>query len=126
MNAIEGHIVIKVKKIKDYKIIIITNFILFIWTEVVIIPPNIEVHPVATIGELYQSTSLTCKASGNPSPHIIWYKDNVVIPNDDTDLSVLFFDELRLDDRGFYRCEAIINCTTDSDVSEDVVLNIRG
>ena len=59
-------------------------------------------------------------------PHIIWYKDNVVVPNNNSDPSVLFFDELRLDDRGFYRCEAIISCTNDSDVSEDVVLNIRG
>ena len=99
---------------------------MFIWTEVVIIPPTIEVHPVATTGELYQSTNLTCKASGNPSPYIIWYKDNVAIPNYNSDLSVLFFDELRLDDRGFYRCEAIISCTTDSDVSEDVILNIKG
>ena len=92
----------------------------------VIIAPTIEVHPVATIGELYQSTSLTCKASGNPTPQIIWYKDNVAIPNTNSDPSVLLFDELNLDDRGFYRCEAITNCNTEFAVSDEVVLNIRG
>ena len=92
----------------------------------VIIPPTIDVHPVATTGELYQSTSLTCKASGNPTPHIIWYKDNDLISNTNSDPSVLLFDELNLDDRGFYRCKAITNCNTKFAVSDEVVLNIRG
>ena len=92
------------------------------------IPPTIEIHPVDTIGELYNSASLTCIASGNPVPNILWYKDNVVIRNSNSNQSVLIFTELSLDNRGFYHCEArsIINGRNISDVSIDVVLNIRG
>ena len=90
--------------------------------------PNIEVHPVDTIVELYQSASLICIATGNPAPNILWYKDNVIFSNTNSDPSVLLFDEINLDDRGFYRCEAenIINGRIESDVSIDVILNIIG
>ena len=80
------------------------------------------------MGELYESTSLTCTASGNPTPNILWYKDNVLIPNTNSDPSVLLFDELNLDNRGFYYCEAesIINEIKKSDKSMEVILNING
>ena len=92
------------------------------------IRPTIEVHPVDTIGELYQSASLTCTASGNPTPNIVWYKDGVAISNVNSVPSVLFFNELNLADRGFYHCEAknIINEQNEIDISVDVVLNIKG
>ena len=80
------------------------------------------------MGELYESASLTCKASGNPIPNILWYKDNDIIINNNSDPSVLLFDELNLDDRGFYYCvaENIINARRESDVSMEVILNING
>ena len=92
------------------------------------IRPTIEVHPVDTIGELYQSASLICTASGNPAPNILWYKDGVAISNVNSDPSVLLFNELNLADRGFYHCEAknIINEQNVTDISVDVVLNIKG
>ena len=102
---------------------------LFISTEVIVyIPPKIEIHPVDTIGELYQSVSLTCTASGNPIPNIIWYKDNMPIPYTNSNTSVLLFPELNLNDRGFYHCEAksIINGKNESDASDIIVLNIKG
>ena len=102
---------------------------LFISTEVIVyIPPTIEIHPVDTIGELYQSVSLTCTASGNPIPNIIWYKDNMPIPYTNSNTSVLLFPELNLNDRGFYHCEAksIINGKNESESSDIIVLNIKG
>ena len=80
------------------------------------------------MGELYESASLTCIASGNPIPNILWYKDNDIIINNNSDPSVLLFDELNLDDRGFYYCaaESIINGRRESDVSMEVILNING
>ena len=94
----------------------------------VFLPPTIEIHPVNTIGELYLPTSLICTASGNPAPNIKWYKDNVIIPNTNSNPSVLLFTELNLKDRGFYHCEAsnVINGIMQSDVSSDVILNIKG
>ena len=102
---------------------------MFISTEVIVyIPPTIEIHPVDTIGELYQSVSLTCTASGNPIPNIIWYKDNMPIPYTNSNTSVLLFPELNLNDRGFYHCEAksIINGKNESESSDIIVLNIKG
>ena len=80
------------------------------------------------MGELYESTSLTCRASGIPKPNIFWYKDNDLIPNTNSDPSVLLFDELNLDNRGFYYCvaESIINGIKESDKSMEVILNING
>ena len=102
---------------------------LFISTEVMFPkPPTIEIHPVDTIGELYQSVSLTCAASGNQIPNIIWYKDNISIPITNSNTSVLLFPELNLNDRGFYHCEAksIINGKNESAISDIIVLNIKG
>ena len=80
------------------------------------------------MGELYESASLTCTASGNPAPNILWYKDNVLIPNTNNEPSVLIFDELNPDDRGFYYCvaESIIHGIRESDISMEVILNING
>ena len=100
MKIIQGRNVKYVEWIKAKKLFNVYS--LFISTEVnVYIAPKIEIHPVDTIGELYQSVSLTCTASGNPIPNIIWYKDNMPIPNTNSNTSVLLFPELNLNDRGF-------------------------
>ena len=127
MKVIQGINVKTVEWIKAKKLFNVYS--LFISTEVIVyIPPTIEIHPVDTIGELYQSVSLTCTASGNPIPNIIWYKDNMPIPNTNSNTSVLLFPELNLNDRGFYHCEAksIINGKNESDSSHRIVLNIKG
>ena len=70
------------------------------------VPPQITQPPKNTSGNLYSSTNLTCKATGSPIPTILWYKDYVLIPNNNIDSSVLLFSELDLTDRGFYNCKA--------------------
>ena len=94
----------------------------------VYIPPQIPQPPKNTSVNLHSTTNLTCKATGSPIPKILWYKDNVLIPNDNTDVSVLLFPKLDLNDRGFYHCVAksLINGNHVSVMSSRVLLNIAG
>ena len=94
----------------------------------VYILPKITQQPTNTSGNLYSTVNLTCRATGNPIPTILWYKDNVLIPNDNNDPSVLMFSELNLKDRGFYHCEArsLIRGSFISMNSSLVILNIIG
>ena len=94
----------------------------------VYILPKITQQPINTSGKLYSTVNLTCRATGNPIPTILWYKDNVLIPNDNNDPSVLMFSELNLKDRGLYHCEArsLIRGTFISVNSSRVILNIIG
>ena len=90
------------------------------------VPPRITEPPKTTTGRLYSSASLTCKATGSPTPSILWYKDKRLIINNNTDPAVLSFTELNLSDRGFYHCEArnIIDGRKHSVNSSTVLLNI--
>ena len=94
----------------------------------VYILPQITQPPKNTSVNLHSTTNLTCKATGSPIPAILWYKDNVLIFNDNTDASVLLFPELDLTDRGYYHCEArsVINGNYVSVISSRVLLNIAG
>ena len=95
---------------------------------IVSIPPTITQPPVATSGNLHSTVNLTCRATGNPIPTILWYKDNVLISNDNNDPSVLMLTELSLNNRGFYHCEArsIIDEHVISVNSSSIILNISG
>ena len=94
----------------------------------VYIPPQITQSPKNTSGNLHSTTNLTCKATGSPIPTILWYKDNVLIRNDNSDASVLLFPELDLTDRGYYHCVAkgLINGNLISVMSSRVLLHIAG
>ena len=95
---------------------------------VIYVLPEITQPPRNTSGNLYSTVNLTCRATGNPIPTILWYKDDVLITNDNNDPSVLMFTELNLNDRGFYHCEAksIIRGNITSVNSSSVLLNISG
>ena len=69
-------------------------------------PPTITEFPMNVSGKLYSSTTLTCRAIGSPIPIILWYKDDKLIANENSDPSILFFSELNINDRGFYHCQA--------------------
>ncbi|XP_019850052.1 PREDICTED: hemicentin-1-like isoform X1 [Amphimedon queenslandica] len=92
----------------------------------VTVPPVITEPPQTTTSKLYSSTSLTCRATGSPTPTILWYKDNRLVPNTNPDPSVLLFDELLLSDRGFYHCVAVnvIDGKNVSVSSSTILLNI--
>ena len=42
--------------------------------------PAITEHPVNSTVELGGSVTLTCKASGDPEPKYLWFKDGVALP----------------------------------------------
>lgn len=93
-----------------------------------VINPKITEYPKNTSGKLYSRVNLTCHVEGVPTPTIQWYKNNITISNDNKDPSVLVFQELNLNDRGFYHCEAQswINGQIKSVKSPEVILNIAG
>ena len=96
-------------------------------TEVTVtLPPTITEIPKNISGKLYSSTILTCRAIGSPIPIILWYKDDKLIANHNSDPSILFFSELNINDRGFYHCQAknTINQMIHSVNSSKVLLNI--
>ena len=95
---------------------------------VIYILPEITQPPRNTSGNLYSTVNLTCRATGSPIPTILWYKDDMLILNDNNDPSVLMFTELNINDRGCYHCEAksIIRGSMTSVNSSSTLLNISG
>ena len=119
---------VSIVKMVSYISFVINELYVFDTVVSVTVPPQITQPPQDTSGTIYSTTNLTCKATGSPIPTILWYKDNMLIPNDNTDVSVLLFPELDLNNRGFYHCEArsIINGNSMSVMSSRVLLNITG
>lgn len=70
------------------------------------LPPEIIEYPKDVKGKLYEKAILYCKAAGSPQPQILWYKNGKLFRNDNNDQSQLVFENLKLQNRGFYYCEA--------------------
>ena len=66
--------------------------------------PEITEAPTNIYEVMGSEVSLSCVATGVPQPNITWYKDDVLLPNQITPL--LIIQDLRVDTRGLYRCEA--------------------
>ena len=92
------------------------------------IPPMIIKPPVDTVGQLYGEVELSCVATGNPQPTILWYKDGHRLTDAVADFPTLVFLPLDLGDRGFYYCEAFNfqGGQRVNETSESVILNIEG
>ena len=92
------------------------------------LPPVITKPPVDTVGQLYSEVELSCIATGNPQPTILWYKDGHRLTDAVADFPTLVFPNLDLTDRGFYYCEAfsLQGGQRVSDISKPIVLNIEG
>lgn len=95
---------------------------------IVFIAPQIIQVLKFTSGKLYTSARLICEAIGSPNPSVQWYKDNKLVINNNSDPSLLSINELDLNYRGFYHCEAtsVINGIKNSVNSSMVLLNITG
>ena len=86
--------------------------------------PKLESFP-----ELLMSVNLTCEAEGDPEPNITWFKDGVLLPEENRQM--LTIREISLTDRGFYHCNASNFDpndpeTTASVQSNETVINIKG
>ena len=67
-------------------------------------PPEIIEPPSQIYERIGSEAILTCIATGVPQPTIMWYKDNVSLPNQVAPF--LFIQDLNLDTRGLYMCVA--------------------
>ena len=65
---------------------------------------------------------------GSPTPQIVWFKNDEMYTNNNIGQSELIFNELALENRGFYHCEArsTIDGEPFSVKSVEVVLSIQG
>lgn len=102
--------------------------LLFIIGVSIFVPPKITEHPQNLNLKLYERATLLCKATGNPQPRILWFKNGDSLKNDNSDQSELEFRYVELEDRGFYHCEArsIINGQNVSDRADQVIVYIEG
>ena len=90
---------------------------------IIIIPPTITNPPSDATADLYGEVELSCVAIGNPQPIIHWFKDGKRIFMSDADPPTLVIEEMSLDDRGLYHCEAAN--TAGKDVSVRSLLNLK-
>ena len=90
---------------------------------IITIPPTITMGPSDTTADLYGEVELTCVANGNPQPIIHWFKDGKRMFMSDADPPMLLIEEMSLDNRGLYHCEA--TNTAGKDVSVSSVLNLK-
>ena len=66
-------------------------------------PELIEV-PEPVFVPLFGQANMSCVATGSPQPTLQWYKDGSLL--DGVTNSLLIFEEVTLDNRGFYHCSA--------------------
>ena len=90
---------------------------------IITIPPTITKPPRESTVDLYSEVELTCEATGNPQPIIHWFKDGKRIFMSDADPPTLLIEEMDLNHRGLYHCEA--TNTAGKDVSVASVLNLK-
>ena len=80
---------------------------------------NSLLPPFYITGTLFQPLSLICSSSGSPQPITTWYKNGRIIYNlTDT----LEFSELKLSDRGYYKC--VVSNYLGEVESETFIVNI--
>ncbi|ELU11869.1 hypothetical protein CAPTEDRAFT_143957, partial [Capitella teleta] len=73
--------------------------------------PKITTHPHRNVVEKDQNTIMVCSASGNPEPHITWFKDSIPVDLTDPRLTLLESGTLHIresntSDEGLYECMA--------------------
>lgn len=92
------------------------------------LPPQITTPPQNVTGDLYGRLSLTCEVSGIPTPRVTWYKDGEMVDDGDPITNYFIINELGLDERGFYHCEAMSRVGGEivTVVSDIAVVNIKG
>ena len=88
---------------------------------VIYILPEITQPPRNTSGNLYSTVNLTCIATGNPIPTILWYKDDVLIPNDNNDL-VCQYHKHNLNIYNFIKMVVLLPILLYHHIMEDMIL----
>ena len=84
--------------------------------------PSITANPSSVTVELNDRVTLSCTASGNPTPSIRWYKDNKAIEGPQAIGNTFVISEAVPNERGSYQCEAFSSLGNSSRSTEAVVL----
>ena len=84
--------------------------------------PSVTTNPSNMTVKLHDRVTLSCIASGNPTPSIRWYKDNKAIEGPQAIGNTFVIPEATPDDRGFYQCEAFSSFGSPSRSTEAVLL----
>ena len=84
--------------------------------------PSIITNPSSVTVELNDRVTLSCAASGNPTPNIQWYKDNKAIEGPQAIGNTFVIPEATPNVRGFYQCEAFSSFGNPSRSTEAVLL----
>ena len=84
--------------------------------------PFVTANPSSVTVTLHDRVTLSCTASGSPTPSIRWYKDNKAIEGPQSIGNTFVIPEATPDDRGFYQCEAFSSFGSPSRSTEAVLL----
>ena len=90
------------------------------------IRPNITIPPKNVSGDFQEEVVLTCTADAQPPPQYTWFilrGDERMVLENETE-STLVIENLAVEDRGVYSCNA--SNVLDNDTSAEVVVNIAG
>ena len=105
--------------------VLLKQSIVFVAVGVVVpVAPEIVTPPDNITAPFHGSVELSCIATGNPQPTILWYKDNRRLFDTAADPSILPISQLDLVDRGFYFCEA--SNSAGRVISRTIIVNIEG
>ena len=90
---------------------------------IVLVAPEIMTPPNNVTDSFHASVKLSCIATENPQPTILWHKDNTRLFHVAADPSVLSIQQLDLEERGVYFCEA--SNFAGREVSRTIIVNIE-
>ena len=70
------------------------------------VAPSLTTSPTSQKVDLNDRVTLSCSATGNPTPNILWYKDGIAIKGPQAFGSEFVITETTPKQRGFYQCVA--------------------
>ena len=84
--------------------------------------PSITAQTSSMKVELGSKVTLSCTASGNPTPSIHWYKDGKPIEGPQAIGNAFVIPEVTPRERGYYQCEAVSSYGNPSRSAETEIL----
>ncbi|MDA8043609.1 MAG: immunoglobulin domain-containing protein [Pirellulales bacterium] len=89
------------------------------------VAPYLTTSPTSQKVDLNDRVTLSCSATGNPTPNIQWYKDGIAIKGPQAFGSEFVITETTPKQRGFYQCVAFSSFGPPAR-SDEVLILIKG
>ena len=86
------------------------------------VAPSITAQTASMKVELGSKVTLSCTATGNPTPSIHWYKDGKPIEGPQAIGNAFVIPEVTPRERGYYQCEAVSSFGNPSRSAETEIL----